>query len=140
MSKATKSTFIENVNDPAMLKYLDYYGGLAHIRVAAIDLFAMPFEIENFVEDDAYWATVDRVRRYGYDNSSPIKVHRDASGRWIVDEEDGDRFAAAKKVAGEIFTNLLSAKVRFVRFDLHTQATDEGVHIWGDPAQVVRQI
>lgn len=130
MSEVQRSAYIETVNDPAMLKHLDYYAGVAPIRVAANDLFAMPFKVIDFLEDTEYWAEVDRVRRRGYDNSRPIKVQKSPSGDWIVDEEDADRFVAAKKVSGELFTNLLTNKVRFVRFDLDNGSKQDRFYIW----------
>ncbi len=118
------SVFVETVEDPAMLSFLDFSDNRSEILVSGTVLDAMPFEVENFVEDDEYWSMVDATRGRGYDNRVPISVWPGPNGRWIVDDDDAPRFMAAKCVAGEFFANLLGMKVHKVRFVLHETSFD----------------
>ena len=118
------SVFVERVDDPSLLNYLDFMDGQAEIIVQGPSLQVMPFEVEQFIEDDEYWQHVDAIRSRGYINAKPISVRPDSGGRWIVEEDDAARFMAAKYVANGFLANLLRSKVSKVRFVLHSKSLD----------------
>ena len=118
------SVFVERVDDPTLLNYLDFMDDQAEIIVPGLSLQVMPFEAEQFIEDDEYWQHVDAIRSRGYINAKPISVRPGSGSRWIVDEDDAARFMAAKYVANDFFANLLRPKVRKVRFVLHSKSLD----------------
>lgn len=118
------SVFVEQIDDPTMLNYVEFMDGRAEIIVSGAQLHVMPFDVENFIEDDEYWEQVDAIRSRGYINAKPIAVWPGAAKRWIVDEDDAARFMAAKHVANDFFSNLLREKVRKVRFLLHHKSPD----------------
>lgn len=70
------------------------------------------------------------MRKRGHDNSSPIILHKQIDGLWLVDEADVDRFAVAEKVAGEYIANLLRANVNFVPFELRIGSSDDDIDVW----------
>jgi hypothetical protein len=111
--------FVETINDPEMLKHLDFMDDRAEIIISGIALDHMPFRTERFVEDDEYWSIVDQIKANGYDSSQPIHVRPARQGSWLVDVDDAPRFMAAKRVANDFFANLLTQKVSKVRFILH---------------------
>lgn len=118
------SAFVEQIDDPSMLSYVEFMDGQAEIVVPSALLRVMPFGVENFIEDDEYWEQVDAIRSRGYNNAKPIVVWPASGERWIVDEDDAARFMAAKHVANDFFSNLLREKVRRVRFLLHRKSVD----------------
>ena len=124
MALPQDATFIETVNDPEMLKYLDYLDDRAEILVPGSALDYMPFKTERFIEDDEYWALFDDIKARGFDSSKPIHVRPGPQGSWVVDIDDTPRFIAAKRVANDFFANLLSQKVQKVRFVLHNISED----------------
>lgn len=124
MASASEYSYIETVDDPEMLKHLDYAGDCAEIIVPGLALGHMPFETERFVEDDEYWSVVDQIKANGYDSSQPIHVRPARQGTWLIDLDDAPRFMAAKKVANGFFANFLAQKVRKVSFILHATSLD----------------
>jgi hypothetical protein len=119
-----QSVFVEQIDDPSMLNYLEFMNGRAEVIVPGALLRVMPFDVENFIEDEEYWSMVDTIRSRGYINAKPISVRPGANEHWIVDEDDAARFMAAKQVANDFFSNLLREKVRKVRFQLHRKSVD----------------
>ena len=115
---------VEKVDDPALLNYLDYIADRAEIIVSGSALQFMPFEVEDFEEDEEYWHWVDTFRSRGYASAEPIAVWPGDNGRWIIDENDSARFMAAMRVADDFFANLLSTKIPKVRCVLHAQSRD----------------
>lgn len=124
MSEQSSAIHIETISSPEQLRMLDYYEDRAEIEVPSHSLQSMPFELNSEADQDAYWKAVDRVRRTGYSNSEAIVLRPTDDGKWVVDDEHAVRFAAAKQVAGEFFTNLLSNKVSMVRFSLYGTSKD----------------
>ena len=124
MSVVSDNGFVEAVDDPEMLNHLDFENNVAHISVPGLALDYMPFKTERFVEDDEYWRYVDRFKAKGYTDARPIHVRPARQGVWLVDIDDASRFMAAKRVANDFFANLLSQKVRQVRFVLHDRSID----------------
>jgi hypothetical protein len=118
------AVFVEQIGDPSMLNYVEFMDGRAEIVVPGGLLRVMPFDVENFIEDDEYWEQVDAIRSRGYINAKPIVVWPSSDKRWIIDEDDAPRFMAAKHVANDFFSNLLREKVRKVRFLLHRKSAD----------------
>ena len=118
------SVFVERVDDPALLNYLEFVEDRAEIVVSGDLLSFMPFDVDHFEENDDYWQCVDKIRSQGYGSAEPISVWPAENNRWVVDDDDADRFMAARRVATDFFTNLLSTKVRKVRFVLHARSLD----------------
>ena len=118
------SVFVEKVDDPALLNYLDYIGDRAEIIVSGSALQFMPFEVEDYEEGEEYWRLVDAFRSHGYANAEPITVWPAENGRWVIDDQDAVRFMAAKRVANDFLANLLSTKIPKVRFAVHARSLD----------------
>jgi len=116
--------YVTAIDDPEMLKHLDFVDDCAQVVVRGSALDYMPFVTERFVEDDEYWNCVDQIKAKGYDSSRPIHVRPARQGAWLVDLDDAPRFMAAKRVANDFFANLLAQKVRQVRFVLHEVSLD----------------
>jgi hypothetical protein len=124
MAVQQSDRYIERVDGPEYLKFIDFVDDCAEIDVPGSALESMPFELQNFVEDQAYWDAVDDIRNNGYDWSTPIRLEPRPGGRWVVDALDSSRFAAAKTVVGEFFSNLFTQKVSKVRFLLMGSSCD----------------
>ena len=124
MASDREFSFVETINDPEMLKHLDFTDDRAEVIVSGFTLDHMPFDTEGFVEDDEYWSIVDQIKANGYDSSQPIHVRPARQGAWLVDLDDASRFMAAKQVANDFFANLLTQKVSKVRFILHDASMD----------------
>ncbi len=124
MASVGEFAYVETVDNPEMLKYLDFDNGQTEIIVPGLALNYMPFKPERFIEDDEYWAIVDQIKSNGYDSSVAIHVRPAPKGSWLIDLDDAPRFMAAKYVANNFFANLLAQKVRKVRFILHEVSLD----------------
>lgn len=124
MASVDKVAYVETVDNPEMLKHLDFDDERAEIIVPGLALNYMPFTTERFIEDDEYWAVVDQIKSNGYDSSVAIHVRPARQGSWLIDLDDAPRFMAAKYVANNFFANLLAQKVRKVRFIVHDASLD----------------
>jgi hypothetical protein len=124
MSSSRDQIFIEQVANPEDLAFVDFYEEKALIEVPGTMLAYMPFETREFIEDAAFRAELDRIRTDGFDSEQPITLEPRPGGRWVVDAHDAARFEAARKVAGEVFSNFFSQKVRKVRFVLLATSYD----------------
>ena len=100
-------------------------GFLFLLLTGSIVSFGQDFQgLDRFIEDDEYWALVDRIKASGYNSAEPIHIRPSRGGVWLVDVDDAARYMAAKHVAGDFFTNLFAQKVRKVRFVLHDTSID----------------
>lgn len=118
MSSISEQTFIAQVASPEDLAFIDFADERAVIEVPGAMLGYMPFEIPEPVDQAAYEDALEEIRSSGYDPSEPLTLEPRPGGRWMVDAHDAARFKAARKVAGEMMSNLFSQKVRKVRFVL----------------------
>jgi hypothetical protein len=124
MGAQKRTISVETVDSPSLLNHLDYVESRAEIMVPGVALAQMPFVVDRFIEDDEYWALVDRIKASGYNSAEPIHIRPSRGGVWLVDVDDAARYMAAKHVAGDFFTNLFAQKVRKVRFVLHDTSID----------------
>ncbi len=124
MEALNRTKSVETVDSPSLLNHLDYVESRAEIMVPGVALAQMPFVVDRFIEDDEYWALVDRIKASGYNSAEPIHIRPSRGGVWLVDVDDAARYMAAKHVAGDFFTNLFAQKVRKVRFVLHDTSID----------------
>ena len=124
MEALNRAKSVETVDSPSLLNHLDYVESRAEIMVPGVALAQMPFVVDRFIEDDEYWALVDRIKASGYNSAEPIHIRPSRGGVWLVDVDDAARYMAAKHVAGDFFTNLFAQKVRKVRFVLHDTSID----------------
>lgn len=124
MEALNRTKSVETVDSPSLLNHLDYVESRAEIMVPGVALAQMPFVVDRFIEDDEYWALVDRIKASGYNSAEPIHIRPSRGGVWLVDVDDAARYMAAKHVAGDFFTNLFAQKVRKVRFVVHDTSID----------------
>jgi hypothetical protein len=118
MSSISEQTFIAQVANPEDLAFIDFADQRAIIDVPGAMLAYMPFEVPEPVDEAAYEDAIEAIRNSGYDSSEPLVLEPRPGGRWVVDAHDAARFKAARKVAGEMMSNLFSQKVRKVRMIL----------------------
>lgn len=121
---ADKENFVETVDDPAMLKHLDYQDGSAEVEVPGYALVRMPFTSHVATGEAGIDQEKQAIRAYGYVDKPPIEVWPGPDGSWLIDDKDAARWTAAKAIAQEFFTNLLGNKVRSVRLLLHSVSRD----------------
>jgi hypothetical protein len=124
MALFSNQVFIAKIANPEELAFVDFDDERAVVEVPGAMLACMPFEIEEPIDEDAVAAEVETIRTFGYDAEEPITLEPRPGGRWVADPHDAARFKAARKVAGEMMTNLFSQKVPKVRFVLLASSYD----------------
>jgi hypothetical protein len=124
MSSVTDRTFVAQIANPEELAFVDFDDERAVIDVPGAMLGFMPFEVQEPVDNAAVRDEIERIRAFGYKSAEPITLEPRPGGRWAVDDHDATRFLAARKVAGELMSNLFSRKVPNVRFVLLATSYD----------------
>lgn len=124
MSSINDQIFVAQISNPEDLAFVDFDHERAVIDVPGAMLAYMPFEAGDGVDAAALEREIEAIRASGYESDEPITLEPRPGGRWAVDAHDAPRFLAARKVAGEMMSNLFSQKVRKVRFVLLATSYD----------------
>lgn len=124
MSSSSDQTFVPQIANPEDLAFIDFDHERVVIDIPGAMLGYMPFEAPEPVDEDALYDEIEKMRAFGCKSDEPITLEPRPGGRWLVDEQDAVRFTAARKVAGELISNLFSQKVRNVRFVLLATSYD----------------
>lgn len=90
---------------------------MAAIDVAVENLDMVPLKNHERGDSPRLKKLVWAIRLNGYNSLNPVIVRLGRRGRWVV-VDGGHRLTAAKKVAGEWWSNLFSKKVHVIHFIL----------------------
>ena len=139
MSSMTDRTFVAQIANPEELAFVDFDHERAVIDVPGAMLNFMPFEVQDPVDNEVLNDEIEKIRAFGTKTDEPITLEPRPGGRWVVDAHDAARFMAARKVAGELMSNLFSRRVRSVRFvllatsyDGKFKATQKQLNYWAN--------
>lgn len=108
--------YIASLDDIPDIAFLD---GMAAVEVPIEIVRRIPFKNDHRERSPRLIRIEKSIRNRGYDNTLPIIARIGQKGRWVI-VDGGHRLTAAKTVAGEFWSNLLSKKVRTLYFLLFT--------------------
>ena len=108
--------YLSSIEDLGGISFVD---GLAAVEVPIEIVRQIPFKNDYRDRSPRLIRIEKSIRNRGYDNTLPIIVRVGQKGRWVI-VDGGHRLTAARTVASEFWSNLLSKKVRTLYFLLFT--------------------
>ncbi|MEM9724636.1 MAG: ParB N-terminal domain-containing protein [Pseudomonadota bacterium] len=103
---------MQSIDDLDRVQFED---GVAALEVSVELLAHIKFKNDTRGESARLSAVERSIRDRGYDPTDPIIARVGQKGRWII-VDGGHRLTAARHVANEFWSNLLSRKVRMLYF------------------------
>ncbi len=111
----TRHAGVQRVASAADLARIRFVDGMAAVEMPYPLLRLVQFKNDHREDSPRLRALLRAIRREGYRPVEPIICRIGQKGRWVV-VDGGHRLTAARKVDGEVWTNLFGRKVRDLYF------------------------
>lgn len=116
---AARAPKVQYIQSEADLGRIDFHDDLAAVEVPIGLVDALPLKNWQRTPEPRLDRVMRSIRARGYVPTDPVICRIGMKGRWVV-ADGGHRLTAARKVAGEFWTNLCRPKVRTIYFLLFT--------------------